>query len=104
MSGRPQAGAQAGRLRTGSQCPTPTFSRAAFGSGEPDGYGDAVPNPDARDPRAPAIAIWTLTGALVGLAGGVVFSNVPLLVVMFAVIGLLYGLYTTRPKHTPDED
>ncbi len=68
------------------------------------GYGDAVRTPDAREPRAPAIAIWTLTGAFVGLAGGVVMSNVPLLVVIFAVIGLLYGLYTTRPKRTPDED
>ncbi len=61
-------------------------------------------SPDAREPRAPAIAVWTLTGAFAGLAAGVVLSNVPLFVLIFAVIGLLYGLYTTRPKHTPDED
>ena len=67
-------------------------------------YGDAVKTPEDREPRAPAIAIWTLTGALLGLAAGVVLSNVPLLVLIFGVVGLLYGLYTTRPKHTPEDD
>ena len=60
--------------------------------------------PEDRERRSPAIAIWTLTGALLGLAGGVVLSKVPLLVLIFGVLGLLYGFYTTRPKHTPDED
>ncbi len=67
-------------------------------------YGNAVRTPEGKEPRAPAIAIWTLTGAFVGLAGGVVLSNVPLFVVIFAVVGLLYGFYTTRPKQTPDDD
>ncbi len=67
------------------------------------GYGDPVRTPDGREPRAPAIAIWTLTGAFVGLAAGVVLSNVPLFVVIFAVVGLLYGFYTTRPKRTFDD-
>lgn len=56
-------------------------------------------DPQARDPRAPAVAIWTVTGLLLGLAFSIVVGGgvlVPTLV--GAAIGLLFGLYITRTK------
>jgi len=60
--------------------------------------------PQDRESRVPAIAIWTVCGLLLGLAFGVVISNVALPVLSGAVVGFLYGLYTTRRKITPDDD
>ncbi|HEY7814700.1 MAG TPA: hypothetical protein VIC62_15755 [Nakamurella sp.] len=61
-------------------------------------------DPNKREPRAPAVAIWTLCGVLVGVAGGVLLGSFLLPVVVCAGFGLLYGLFTTRPKELPDDD
>ena len=69
------------------------------------GYGDRVRKaPDAKEPRAPAVAIWTFTGAFAGLAAGVVLSNLVLLILIGGLLGLAFGMYMTRPKHTPSDD
>ncbi len=68
-------------------------------------YGDRVRKaPDAKEPRAPAVAIWTCTGAFAGLAVGVVLSNLVLLVLIGGLLGLAFGMYTTRPEHTRYDD
>lgn len=69
------------------------------------GYGGRVRRaPDAKEPRAPAVAIWTFTGAFAGLAAGVVLSNLVLLVLIGGLLGLAFGMYTTRQKQTPTDD
>ena len=60
-------------------------------------------NPDAREPRAPAIAIWTVTGLLVGLALGVVLGNLAVPMTIGAAVGVLYGFFTTRPRDPPSD-
>ncbi len=61
-------------------------------------------NPDEREPRAPAIAIWTVTGLLLGVAVSIVMGSFPIPAVIFALIGLALGFYLTRPKYTPSDD
>jgi hypothetical protein len=61
-------------------------------------------NPDDREPRAPAVAIWTVTGLFVGVAASVVAGSFPAPAVICGLIGLAFGLYLTRTKHTPTDD
>ena len=61
-------------------------------------------NPDEREPRALAVAIWTVTGLLAGVAVSIVMGNFPLPVVICGAIGLAFGFYTTRVKYTPSDD
>lgn len=61
-------------------------------------------DPQRRESRLPAIAIWTVTGLLVGVAISVVVSSFPIPLLVGGAIGLSYGLFATRPKFTPDED
>ncbi|ACV80549.1 hypothetical protein [Nakamurella multipartita] len=60
-------------------------------------------DPTRREPRAPAVAVWTLFGVLVGVAGGILFGSFLLPVVVGTGLGLLFGLFTTRKMHLPDE-
>jgi fatty acid desaturase len=63
------------------------------------GYRDAVrKDPQSRESRAPAIAIWTVSGLLVGLAFGIVVGGVLVPMLVAAVLGALFGLFTTRSK------
>ena len=69
------------------------------------GYGDVVrKDPEARESRVPATAIWTVAGLMLGLAFGVVISSVAVPVIIGAVVGLLFGLFTTRTRFTPEDD
>ena len=70
------------------------------------GYRDMVrKDPQSRDPRAPAVAIWTVTGVLLGLAFGIVVGGGPRVPVLVgAILGLLLGLYITRTKPGPIDD
>lgn len=69
------------------------------------GYrGPVQKDPNWREPRAPAIAIWTLTGLLVGVAAAVVLSLWVLAPVVGTGLGLLYGLYSTRHRELPEDD
>ena len=61
-------------------------------------------DPNWREPRAPAIAIWTFTGLLFGVAAAVVLSLWVLAPVVGAGLGLLYGLFTTRRRQIPEDD
>ena len=61
-------------------------------------------DPNWREPRAPAIAIWTITGLLVGVAAAVVLSLWVLAPVVGAGLGLLYGVYATRRRELPEDD
>jgi hypothetical protein len=49
------------------------------------------------------VAVWTLFGVLVGVAGGILFGSFLLPVVVGTGLGLLFGLFTTRKMHLPDE-
>jgi hypothetical protein len=69
------------------------------------GRGRAVrEDPDRREPRAPAIVIWTVTGLLAGVAVSVVTGSFLIPVVICALIGLAFGVYLTRVKYTPSDD
>lgn len=61
-------------------------------------------DPDWREPRAPAIAVWAITGLLVGIAAAVVLNLWILAPVVGTGFGLLYGLYTTRRRQLPEDD
>ena len=61
-------------------------------------------DPDFREPRLPAVAIWTVTGLLLGLAFTIVAGNFPLPALIGGVLGLLGGLYLTRVKKAPGDD
>ena len=61
-------------------------------------------NPDEREPRAPAVAIWTVTGLLAGVAVSVVMGSFPVPALICGLIGMAYGLYTTRARYTPSDD
>ncbi|HEY5878279.1 MAG TPA: hypothetical protein VIU11_05180 [Nakamurella sp.] len=61
-------------------------------------------DPNWREPRAPAVAIWTLFGLLVGVAGGFLTGLLVLLPVVCGTFGLLYGLFTTRRRQLPEDD
>ena len=75
------------------------------GRRSPAGYGDPVRrNPDEREPRAPAVAIWTVTGLLAGVAVSVVAGSFPVPAIICGLIGLAFGLYMTRVKTTPGDD
>lgn len=69
------------------------------------GYrGGVRDDPNWREPRWPAVAIWTVAGLLVGVAAGIVLGLIVLLPVVGAGFGLLYGLFTTRRRQLPDDD
>jgi uncharacterized membrane protein len=69
------------------------------------GYGGLVrKDPDSREPRGPAVAIWTVTGLLVGVALAIVTGSFMVSIVICAAIGLIFGLYITRTKHVPTDD
>ena len=71
----------------------------------PPGYGGPVrKDPERREPRAPAVAIWTVTGLLVGVALAIVTGSFVVSIVVCAAIGLVFGLYITRTKHVPTDD
>lgn len=61
-------------------------------------------DPDWREPRAPAIAVWAVTGLLVGIAAAVVLNLWILAPIVGTGLGLLYGLYTTRRRQVPEDD
>ncbi len=61
-------------------------------------------DPSAREPRGPAIAIWTVAGLALGLAFGVVAGNALLTLATGALLGVLFGVFTTRPKARPLDD
>jgi len=68
-------------------------------------YGGLVrKDPDSREPRGPAVAIWTVTGLLVGVALAIVTGSFMVSIVICAAIGLIFGLYITRTKHVPTDD
>ena len=69
------------------------------------GYRGAVRrDPQSREPRAPAIAIWAVSGLLAGLAFGIVVGGVLVPMLVGAVLGALFGLFTTRVKPGPIDD
>jgi len=69
------------------------------------GYGGRVKkDPAFKEPRLPAIAIWTVTGLLLGLAFTVVVGGTIIPIAIGAAFGLLYGLYSTRVKQVPEDD
>ena len=55
-------------------------------------------DPQSREPRAPAVAIWASSGLLFGLAFGIVVGGVLVPMLVGAVLGALFGLFTTRTK------
>lgn len=61
-------------------------------------------DPNWQEPRAPAVAVWTVCGLLVGAAVGIVLGSVLLPVVIGTLLGLLYGLFRTRRRTLPDDD
>ncbi len=61
-------------------------------------------DPTFNEPRCPAIAIWTVSGLLLGLAVSIVGGFFPVPLVVGAVIGLAVGLFVTRAKYTPEDD
>ena len=61
-------------------------------------------DPTFREPRWPAVAIWTVCGLLLGVAFSIVVGAFPIPAVVGGIIGLLVGLYQTRVKYTPDDD
>ena len=61
-------------------------------------------DPNWHEPRAPAIAIWTVFGLLIGIAAAVVLGLWLLAPVVGGGLGLLYGLYTTRRRQLPEND
>ncbi len=74
-------------------------------SGCSHGYGGRVrSDPDAREPRAPAIAIWTLSGLIVGVAAGVISGSFLVAMAIFGGLGLLYGVFATRRRDMPEDD
>lgn len=61
-------------------------------------------DPNWREPRAPAIAIWTVFGLLIGVAAAVVLNLWLLAPIVGGGLGLLYGLFTTRRRELPEDD
>jgi hypothetical protein len=61
-------------------------------------------DPSYREPRLPAIAIWTVLGTLLGLAFWIVVGGSALAIAIGAAFGLAYGVFTTRVKHVPSDD
>ena len=69
------------------------------------GYLDEVRNnPQSREPRAPAVAIWAFSGLLLGVAFGIVVGGVLVPMLVGAVLGALFGLFATRVKPGPIDD
>lgn len=50
------------------------------------------------------MAIWTVTGLLAGVAVAIVTGSFVVSIVICALLGLAYGLFTTRTKHVPMDD
>lgn len=60
-------------------------------------------DPNFREPRWPAVLIWTVSGLLVGLAVSII-GGFPVPLVIGAAIGLAVGLFLTRSKFIPEDD
>jgi hypothetical protein len=68
-------------------------------------YGGPVRNdPDVREPRLPAVAIWMVTGLLMGLALGIVTGALLVAIVVGGLLGLSWGFFTTRDRRRPMDD
>ncbi len=61
-------------------------------------------DPQFHEPRAPAIAIWAVTGLLLGVAFGIVVGGVLVPASVGAGLGGLFGLFTTRRRPGPIDD
>jgi hypothetical protein len=61
-------------------------------------------DPELHEPRLPAVAIWTFTGLLMGLALGIVTSAMVIALVLGGLLGLSWGLFTTRERQRPVDD
>ena len=61
-------------------------------------------DPNWREPRWPAVAIWTVTGLLAGVALAVVLNLWILGPIVGVGLGLLYGVFTTRRRNVPEDD
>lgn len=61
-------------------------------------------DPAFREPRWPSVAIWTVIGALLGLAFWVVVGGSPLVIPIAAALGVGYGFFATRVKQVPSDD
>ena len=71
----------------------------------PHGYGCPVRNdPTLREPRWPAVLIWTVSGLLLGLAVSIIGGLFPVPPLVGGVLGLLVGLFMTRVKYVPEDD
>jgi hypothetical protein len=71
----------------------------------PSRYGVPVKkDPTYRESRWPAVIVWTVVGALLGLAFWIVVGGSPLAIPIAAALGLGYGLFATRVKHVPSDD
>jgi hypothetical protein len=69
------------------------------------GYGCPVRNdPTFREPRWPAILIWTASGLFLGLAVSIIGGLFPVPLIVGGVIGLAVGLFLTRVKYVPEDD
>ena len=69
------------------------------------GYGCPVRNdPNEREPRWPAILIWTVSGLLLGLALSIIGGVLPVPLLVGGGIGLAVGLFVTRVKYVPEDD
>jgi hypothetical protein len=72
---------------------------------EPRDYGCPVRNdPTFREPRWPAILIWTASGLFLGLAVSIIGGLFPVPLIVGGVIGLAVGLFLTRVKYVPEDD
>ena len=61
-------------------------------------------DPTFREPRWPAILIWTASGLLLGLAVTIIGGFFPVPLVIGGLVGLALGLFMTRTKYIPEDD
>jgi hypothetical protein len=71
---------------------------------ETRGYGDRMRTDPDRESRWPAVAVWTISGVLAGLALTVIAGSFPVPMLIGTALGLAWGLFSTRKKFVPDED